>query len=62
VRPGALSSWSFSSSVASGIDSRPFLTTTWHVEHAQTPPQAWSISTPFPSAISRIEPFCPSRE
>src|SRR6184192_900345 len=62
VIPGASSNSSNSASVASLQDSRPSLTTTWHVEQAQTPPQAWSRPALMPSEMSRMlpgRPLCP---
>src|SRR5216684_1567351 len=62
VMPGASSSSSNSASVASLQDSRPSLTMTWHVEQAQTPPQAWSRPALMPSEMSRMlpgRPLCP---
>src|SRR5580704_14847190 len=59
VMPGASSSSSSSASVASLQDSRPCLTMMWHVEHAQTPPQAWSRPALMPSEISRMLPGRP---
>src|SRR5271170_1956465 len=59
VIPGASSSSSSSASVASLQDSRPSLTTTWQVEQAQTPPQAWSRPILKPSEMSRMLPGMP---
>src|SRR5258706_988458 len=62
VMPGASSSSSNSASVASLQDSRRALTMTWHVEQAQTPPQAWSRPALMPSEMSRMlpgRPLCP---
>src|ERR1700743_497189 len=59
VMPGASSSSSSSASVASLQDSRPCLTMTWHVEQAQTPPQAWSSPALMPSEMSRMLPGRP---
>src|SRR6266566_5333608 len=59
VMPGASSSSSNSASVASLQDSRPSFTMTWHVEQAQTPPQAWSRPILKPSEMSRMLPGRP---
>src|SRR6266853_1959721 len=59
VMPGASSSSSSSASVASLQDSRPCCTMTWHVEQAQTPPQAWSRPALMPSEMSRMLPGMP---
>src|SRR6266496_2810363 len=59
VIPGASSSSSNSASVASLQDSRPSFTMTWHVEQAQTPPQAWSRPILKPSEMSRMLPGRP---
>ena len=52
---------SSSVSSASPQDSPPSTTSTWQVEQALTPPQAWSISRSLPRAMSRMEPGLPSR-
>ncbi len=44
---------SSSRSLAGASVAKPCLTITWHVEHAQTPPQAWSREMPWFSAPSR---------
>lgn len=61
VRPRASSSISCSSSLAGLQLSNPFRIITWHVEQAAIPPQAWSMATPAPLAISRRLPGRPVR-